>query len=210
MYMCADCTQHGCQLRDMDKTMTCCPCKNTEVQEKAAQLYQEEENHRIAFNAAITESQGYGTLCRLEEIMLFCRNAGYKKLGLIFCIGLKSEAKMVTKILRHNGFEVASVICKNGAFPKSSVGLKDEHTLSGCAEEVMCNPIGQALIMNEEKTDFNILLGLCVGHDTLALKYLEGPATILAVKDRVTGHNPLAAVYVAESYYKKRFFKPQE
>ena len=61
--------------------------------------------------------------------------------------------------------------------------------------------------MNEEKTQFNILLGLCVGHDTLAIKYLEAPVTVLAVKDRVTGHNPLAAVYMAEGYYKKKFFK---
>ncbi len=71
----------------------------------------------------------------------------------------------------------------------------------------MCNPIAQALLINEEITQFNILLGLCFGHDTLALKYLEAPATKLAVKDRVTGHNPLAAIYVAGSYYKKRFFK---
>lgn len=87
-------------------------------------------------------------------------------------------------------------------FPKSVVGLKNEQTLSGCAEETMCNPIGQALLMNEQKTECNILLGLCVGHDTLAMKYLEAPTTVLAVKDRVTGHNPLSAIYVAESYFK--------
>lgn len=40
--------------------------------------------------------------------------------------------------------------------------------------------------MNEQETEFNILLGLCVGHDTLMLKYMEKPATVLAVKDRVT------------------------
>ena len=43
-----------------------------------------------------------------------------------------------------NGFDVVSVICKNGAQPKSSIGLTDTDTLSGCANEVMCNPIGQA------------------------------------------------------------------
>ena len=90
--------------------------------------------------------------------------------------------------------------------PKSSIGLTDADTLSGCANEVMCNPIGQALLMNQEQTQFNILLGLCVGHDTLALKYLEAPVTVLAVKDRVAGHNPLAPIYVANSYYKKRFY----
>ena len=207
MYLCSDCTLHGCKLRDMDKTMKNCPCKNSELQEKAKTLYKEEENYEIAHNAAIVESEGYGMLCRMEEIMLFCKRCDYKKIGLVFCTGFKEEAKVVTKILRHNGFEVTSAICKNGMIPKSEIGLGAEHTLSGCAEEVMCNPIGQALLMNEEKTDCNILLGLCVGHDSLAMKYLEAPTTVLAVKDRVMGHNPLAAIYVAEGYYKKRFFK---
>ena len=70
----------------------------------------------------------------------------------------------------------------------------------------MCNPVGQALAMNEEKTEFNILLGLCVGHDTLAIKYMDAPCTVLAVKDRVTGHNPIQAIYMANGYYKKRFY----
>jgi len=67
----------------------------------------------------------------------------------------------------------------------------------------MGNPIYQAELMNREKTDLNILLGLCVGHDSLFLKYAESPVTVLAVKDRVTGHNPLAAIYLSDSYYRK-------
>ncbi|MBR2894936.1 MAG: DUF1847 domain-containing protein [Oscillospiraceae bacterium] len=207
MYQCAICAKHGCKMRDMDNTMTSCPSKDEAIQQRAKELYQEEENQLLAQTGAVVESEGYGQLCRLEEIMLFARHAGYRHLGLVFCMGLKDEAREVHKILTHNGFEVSSVICKNGAVPKSFLGVTDAQTLSGCANEVMCNPIGQALVMNEEKTQFNILLGLCVGHDTLAIKYLEAPVTVLAVKDRVTGHNPLAAVYMAEGYYKKKFFK---
>ena len=139
--------------------------------------------------------------------MLFAKKAGFQKIGLVFCVGFKEEARTVSRILRHNGFEVVSVACKNGDIPKSSLGVKDEQTLSGCGRETMCNPIGQALLMNKEKVELNVLLGLCVGHDSLALKYLEAPATILGVKDRVTGHNPMAAIYLADGYYKKRFFK---
>lgn len=29
------------------------------------------------------------------------------------------------------------------------------------------------------------------------------PTTVLAVKDRVTGHNPLAAVYCSNAYYRR-------
>lgn len=209
-YRCADCHQIGCKKGDLTKTMTCCPSKNEAVQARAAELYKEGENHLIALTAGKVEAEGYGRLCRMEEIVLFCKRAGYKKIGLVFCMGLHREAETVNKILMHHGFDVVSVICKNGAMPKSSVGMTDADTLSGCAQEVMCNPIGQALLMNEEKTDFNVLLGLCVGHDTLAIKYMEAPCTVLAVKDRVTGHNPLAAIYMANGYYNKKFFPPQD
>lgn len=67
----------------------------------------------------------------------------------------------------------------------------------------MCNPITQAMMLNEAKTDFNILLGLCIGHDSLFLKYAEGMTTVFAVKDRVTGHNPLAPLYTSRSYYQR-------
>lgn len=205
-YMCAYCSQVGCKLGDLNKTISCCPSKNSELQKKAAELYKEENNYRLANNAGMLEAEGYGKLCRMEEIILFCKKASFKRLGLVFCMGLHNEACEVSSILRHHGFDVVSVICKNGALPKSSIGLCDEHTLSGCADEVMCNPIGQALLMNEEETEFNILLGLCVGHDTLTIKYMHAPCTVLAVKDRVTGHNPLAAIYLAKSYFKKRFY----
>lgn len=207
MAHCAECSVYGCKARDLTGVMKDCPSKNRELQEKAAALYQTEENLKIAYNAGITEKTGYCQWSRMEEIMFFAKNAGFKKLGLIFCTGLRNEAKVVSKILRANGFEVVSVICKNGMQPKASIGLTAEQTLVGCDQEVMCNPIGQAMVMNEEKVDLNLLLGLCVGHDTLCIKYLEAPVTVLAVKDRVTGHNPLAAVYASESYYKKKLYE---
>lgn len=207
MLKCAHCTLHGCESGDAENTMSCCPGRDGALQQEAARLYQEDENLAIARSAALVESEGYGRLCRMEEIMLFCGKLNYRRLGLIFCAGLKREAKTVCRILEHNGFEVVSAICKNGGVPKASMGLDDSQTVSGCAQEPMCNPIAQALLMNQEKTDFNLILGLCVGHDSLAIKYLDAPVTILAAKDRVTGHNPLAAIYMADGYYKKRFFK---
>lgn len=210
MLKCAECPHHGCQVHDVSNAMACCPTKNGEIQQQASELYKDPENYTLAHNAAVVEAEGYGRLCRMEEIMLFARKCGYNRIGLIFCVGLSDEAREVSKILTHNGFDVVSAVCKNGSDPKSSIGLKDEETLSGCADEVMCNPIGQALLMNSEHTDMNIILGLCVGHDSLVMKYVEAPTTVLAVKDRVTGHNPLAAIYVAESYYKKRFFGKKE
>ncbi len=67
----------------------------------------------------------------------------------------------------------------------------------------MCNPILQAQLLNKEKTDLNILIGLCVGHDSLFIKYSEAIVTTLIAKDRVLGHNPAAALYLSDTYYSK-------
>jgi uncharacterized metal-binding protein len=126
----------------------------------------------------------------------------YKRIGLVFCSGLRKEAKIVEKILASSGFEMVSVICKAGRTPKEEIGVRDDQKIaSGCFES-MCNPIMQALVVNDGKTEFNVLMGLCVGHDSLFLKYAEAPCTILAAKDRVLGHNPLAAIYNIDSYYR--------
>lgn len=69
----------------------------------------------------------------------------------------------------------------------------------------MCNPILQARLLNEAKTDLNVVIGLCVGHDSLFYKYSDAYVTTLVTKDRVTGNNPAAALYTAQSYYKKKF-----
>ena len=57
--------------------------------------------------------------------------------------------------------------------------------------------------MNEQKTDFNIMIGLCVGHDSLFLKHVEAPTTVLIVKDRVLCHNPVGALYASTGMYSR-------
>ncbi len=64
-------------------------------------------------------------------------------------------------------------------------------------------PIAQAEICNEEDTEFNIVMGLCVGHDSMFLKNANALCTVFAVKDRVLAHNPLGAVYTSDTFYKK-------
>jgi uncharacterized metal-binding protein len=152
-------------------------------------------------------AEGYGTVVplkpRIVEIVEFARRMGYRRLGLAFCIGLRAEAAVVHEILTTNGFEVASVGCKIGGKPKSLLGLDATDQVDpGAAHETMCNPIFQALALNEARTEFNILLGLCVGHDSLFFKHATAMGTVLAVKDRLLGHNPLAAIYQYESYYR--------
>ena len=143
---------------------------------------------------------------RLQEIIEFAGRMGFKRLGIVFCDGLRREAGAVAKVFKKQGFEVVSAVCKVGGIPKEEIGLKDEQKIQIGTEETMCNPLAQAELMNRAKTELNILIGLCVGHDSLFFKHAEAYTTVLAVKDRVTGHNPLAAIYTLGSY-SERFLK---
>lgn len=150
---------------------------------------------------------GYGTLRpakpRIVEIVEFARRMGYHRLGLVFCMGLRQEAAIVNEIFETNGFEVASVCCKVGGQPKSVLGIETKDQVDPSADgETMCNPVLQAMVVNEVGTEFNVLLGLCVGHDSLFFKHATAMGTVLAVKDRLLGHNPLAAIHQYESYYR--------
>ncbi len=46
-----------------------------------------------------------------------------------------------------------------------------------------------------------------MGHDSLFFKYSEAMTTVLVAKDRVTGHNPVAALYTSSTYY-ARLMRP--
>ena len=207
MYTCDSCAKQVCRTGDLTDAPLNCPCRELEKIEDIKKFYLERENMMLAHESALVESEGYCQQTRVEEIMAFAKKCGYKKLGLAFCVGLAKEAKIFASILRHNGFEVDSVACKSGAIPKEFIGITSEQQVRPCTYEPMCNPIGQAKFLNSAKTELNILLGLCVGHDSLFIKHSDVPITVFAVKDRVLGHNPLAAIYMAEGYYKKKLFK---
>jgi uncharacterized metal-binding protein len=179
---------------------------------KAAVEYERPEIKEFARQASIQEGECYANRGvdpyvlhpvkpRIQETCEFARKMGFKRIGIAFCTGLRREALALTRILEAQGFEVVSVVCKAGRTPKETIGVKDEEKIRIGKFESMCSPIAQAMILNEEKTDFNVLVGLCVGHDSLFLKYAEAFSTVLVVKDRVLGHNPVAALYTAESYY---------
>jgi uncharacterized metal-binding protein len=192
-----------------------CPTLNRqEILAEANRVYADTVVCEFARQASRQEAEGYANRherpymlqpakTRMVEICEFARKMGYHRLGLAFCIGLSREAAVVADILTGYGFEVISATCKAGRTPKETIGITDEEKIFQGSDEAMCNPIFQAMLLNAEKTEFNILLGLCVGHDSLFFKYAGAPTTVLAVKDRVTGHNPLAAVYLSDSYYRK-------
>ena len=192
-----------------------CPTlTDKQVLQDANAEYENPEVRAFARNASLQEAECYEnrhqqpyimqpTKTRIVEICEFAGKMGYKRLGLAFCIGLSKEARLVTEIFESYGFEVVSVLCKAGRTSKDILGLDESQKINQGVDEALCNPIYQAKLLNYEETQLNVLVGLCVGHDSLFFKYANAPTTVLAVKDRVTGHNPLAAVYLSESYYKK-------
>ncbi len=117
---------------------------------------------------------------RLQELIDFAKLSGYKKIGIANCKGVEEYAVKLKDLLQKAGFEVFQINCK-------------ESGLDGCeiCEEMSgpcCDPISQAKYLNSVPTDFNINVGLCLGHGLLFQKYSEADVTTFLVKDFATGH----------------------
>jgi len=191
-----------------------CPTRNdTATIHKALAEMEDPGLMNFVRQAANQENDGYAAMgkgrhqrwpvkTRLQETLEFAQKMNYRRLGLVFCIGLRKEARTVESLLVNAGLEVVSGICKMGRINKKMMGLEKDQQRCRETGSPMCNPIAQAFVLNEAKTELNIVLGLCVGHDSLFLKYADAMCTVLAAKDRVLGHNPLAAVYTLDSYYR--------
>ena len=216
--LCAECklakTERVCIDSEGKASKACPTVSQPELLERANREIEKPEIAEFARQASIQEAACYAnreqqpyimqpTKTRIQEICEFSRRMGYQRLGLAFCIGLANEANAVSEVLKEQGFDVVSAACKAGRTPKAELGLSAQDTIGLDDSEAMCNPIYQALLLNEGGAEMNVLLGLCVGHDSLFFKYADAPTTVLAVKDRVTGHNPLAPIYLRESYYRK-------
>ena len=154
---------------------------------------------KLLQTAAKIESWGYMRWPRSKEIIRFAKEAGFSHLGVAFCIGLFEEAGVYVELLKKH-FRVSSVCCKVCGILKNEFGLIQLDP--DRVEEAMCSPLGQAELLNEAGTDFNIVMGLCVGHDALFCKHSRAPVTTLIAKDRVLAHNPAGALY--SRYWRKK------
>lgn len=206
MYTCASCTIHGCERQEFDHLPKNCPMLDREKLNSFLEEYQDADVKEFTFKAASLEADGYGNWPRLRETVEMCKRMGYTKVGMAFCGGLKREAKVVADVFQKHGIRLTSVMCKVGGYDKSEIGMGDEMKIRPGGFEPMCNPITQAKLLNEQGCEFNIILGLCVGHDSLFMANSEALCTTLVVKDRALGNNPCAAIYTAESYCKSKLY----
>ena len=204
---CVDCGSAGCINGTGGYPDFCTTAALEEGElEEALELGNRPENQKVLKTAARVEYEGYCRLTRVEETVDFARRMGFHKIGIATCAGLLKESRALARILRSNGFEVCSIACKAGMADKERVGIDADCKAVGIN---MCNPILQARHLNRLGTELNIVVGLCVGHDSMFYKYSQALTTTLVAKDRVTGHNPAAPLYQVDGYY-KRLLQPKE
>ncbi|HWR05958.1 DUF1847 domain-containing protein [Sporomusa sp.] len=202
---CSDCGVLNCHTRTKSFPQFCLTTNADKAElENIVELYRGDNlMARIARSAAEIEGLYYGKLTRVEEIIAFAKRLGARKIGIATCAGLINETKIFAQILEAKGLESYSVLCKVGSIDKSRIGIPDELKINKGCHESLCNPVMQAKLLNNEQTDLNVINGLCVGHDSLFIQYSKAPVTTLITKDRVTGHNPAAALYTSGFYYKR-------
>lgn len=201
---CADCAVVNCIKEQGRFPDFCLSLKlDEEILREAMEEYKDPQINHIAVSAAEVETENYCRMTRMEETIEFAKKIGAKKIGIATCAGLISESRTAASILRHHGFEVVGISCKCGTQKKTDIGIPEYCNATGAN---MCNPVLQAKFLNHEQTDLNILVGLCVGHDSLFYRFSEAFVTTLVSKDRVLGHNTVAALYQADKYYKNKLF----
>ncbi|HAK46782.1 MAG TPA: hypothetical protein DCO79_12805 [Spirochaeta sp.] len=177
---CLNCANKDCKLNAKD-----CNGRHDEVvavykQSGAVPLY-ENADKLVAGGRA-------GTLSRVDEIIEFAGLQDYSNIGIAYCFSMEKEAVKLMNIFKEAEFKVLSFRCTVN-------GVKESEVSDNLKGGVNCNPIGQAFAVNESRADLVIEMGLCLGHDILFHQHLKKPFTVLAVKDRVHGHNPLVALH---------------
>jgi uncharacterized metal-binding protein len=203
---CAICGVQACSAEPGSKKHpTYCPIPaESDLLQKVEQAYVEPgQVRRLALESARTEAAGYCRSTRIEEMIDFAHRLGVERLGIAHCVGLKREAKLARDIFMAAGFQVHTVCCKVGAISKEKIGLHDEEKVRPGQYETLCSPVGQAALLDKAGTQLNVVIGLCVGHDSLFFMHSTAPATVLVAKDRVLGHNPVACLYTTHSYYRR-------
>ncbi len=207
---CSDCAAPLCYLNVFEHAPAFCPSLRYEEEiREVSRKVTGGDLEEVARVSTVVEGAGYCKKTRVEEIVDFARRLGLRRLGIAFCVGLRKEAGVLADVLEGNGFEVVSVCCKLGGIAKEEFGVEDGEKINPGTYEGACNPAAQAMALEKEGSELNILLGLCVGHDTIFFATTTVLTTVLATKDRVTGHCPLQPLYLADSYY-GRVKSPQQ
>jgi len=176
---CLDCNSKSCKKNGAD-------CFG--LKEISHDIYARDEVNKLVKNSSKLIDDGRaGELSRFQEVIEFCSLQSYKYVGLAYCFGLESLAMEIRENLEASGINLIPARCTMGGIREREI---DEDKIT---EAISCNPAGQAHFLND-RADFVIELGLCLGHDVVFHQELTVPFTVLLVKDRVYSHNPLKGI----------------
>ena len=192
-FSCIDCALNNCEQRDATHPKFC-PTNSFSLSDNPSLERQiaDEQNRRIIDAAAYSAHVGHREkLDHLQETILFAQKLGARKIGIAACISLAAESRFTANALREEGFEVIGAICKVGCITFGDLDVpRDERG----PDAVLCNPLYQAQLLNEQHTDLNVVIGLCAGHDALFFKHADAPCTVLTAKDFKYDHSSIHAL----------------
>lgn len=149
-------------------------------------LYNDDDKHILK----IAEDSLNPLLDRVQEIIGYAEAEGIKRIGIANCTVFNKEANRLEEILSEAGLIVEKVNSKYGKIPFNDLvpGYKG----------ISCNPAGQAKYLEDRKTEMNIMMGLCLGHDMIFNARSKAPVTPLVVKDRVLHHYTLDVLRIED------------
>jgi uncharacterized metal-binding protein len=119
----------------------------------------------------------------VHEIIEYDRQAKINPIGIANCITFNKEAAKLEEMLEAEGIRGEKVNCKYGCVPFNELVKGYKGT--------SCNPAGQTKYLEEQKTELNIMMGLCLGHDMIFNAKSKAPVTPFIVKERKLNHNTL-------------------
>jgi uncharacterized metal-binding protein len=174
---CADCATFVCRVGHPEAAPDTCPMRGPFPDFDT--LYPPGPVRRLAYHSAVVEGVGYRRWTRLREVVELAHRMEYPRVGIAHCADTGREAGLAAARLAAAALDVV--------VPPGS----DD-----------CDPVAQAHYLRDRKTQLNVIVGMCVGHDALFLRHATAPVTSLVVRDARLGHNPMAALYTRAGYLK--------
>ena len=151
-----------CRKEEGKAPANCPTTRSPEILRETLEIMKDPDVMEMVRQASIQEGEAYGDRDkgyanirpikpRIQETIEFAQKMKFKRICLVFCIGMRKEAEIIHRIFKDNGFETISVMCKAGAVSKEEIGLLREQQIDVTNFEAMCNPILQALTANHHQ-----------------------------------------------------------
>ncbi len=192
---CNSCVTAASVKCDWSRMPDACPSRTSPALTHAPGAYLDPDRSALMHAADALPFAEDGRLrTRVEELVAFAKARGVGKVGVAFCVSLIREAQALGRILEAEGLAAELVCCRVGAIDYQEIGLPKANPHRPAA---ICNPEGQARILNAANVGLVAQVGLCLGHDLVLQDACEAPVTTLVVKDRALDHAPVRALRAA-------------